>query len=562
MKMNRNKKGQVLPLFIVFLATLVFVFISVYNIGKIVYTRMKVQNATDLASVSTSSWQARGLNLITALNLTITTSYVGTIIAAAFGAYPGTEFPPKFIRLQLHTQRFIQKAFNKYHLGTLTNALVGIMNGADITFPYPLPPNLCVKEMKLSNDRLFSQTQTSQKGGNERTMWTEHSSQYDVSSENLGGIRYEMPNISIDFYLDYKESPKHRSCNNKTPPGITWNLINYRNTIRNWMISKLGDERYADAILSRITLGEFVVPESVWSFSKTIVDQKEKVLIFSSSSSPVTELPIPGKIDVYAAYSLTIKSNCRYYFSYGHWYISDTRTYSYSTKDATYCPRVNCVIDRNGNPTSSCCKSQWLDSIKVNVDTTYKVQSNGKIDTIVNVDTTYFKTCLYDVCAWQCDSLGFYYDLSVVFSFSLFVDAAIELVFGMMRDKKMLGEFYPIDSVESVVTFSVELPKKSTFNQILPPYLTVAKSRIFYEDPESEEVPTFLFKPSWRATLMPVGEVDLNRVIQRYTSIDIHQVIDNVNQKMKQKGYGLSEEQEEKVNNYIDAILNLKIRYH
>lgn len=67
----RDEKGQILPFAVLTLLALVMFWMTVVNVGKMVRDRIMLQNAADAAAQSAACYQARGLNLISLLNLAI-----------------------------------------------------------------------------------------------------------------------------------------------------------------------------------------------------------------------------------------------------------------------------------------------------------------------------------------------------------------------------------------------------------------------------------------------------------------------------------------------------------
>ncbi len=478
----RNKNGQIMPVLAVFMLTLVLVFVIVYNLGRMTYTRMETQNATDLAAVSTSAWQARGLNLLSTLNLTIAASYVGTIVAAAFGVYPDPQmsFPPFYIRVQLKLQDFIKNAFNKYHLGTGTAMLMGWSNRADFTFPYPLPPKLYVKQMKLSTDMLFNQTGKDTTGGREHdSRWINNREQRGQEGDNLNILHLKKPELHIEVPIasgrmkanNYNEPPPHNQC---------WRISGIlRNRIRNALVNILPNPSYADSIMGMSQLpGNFCMSPS--EAEKTVtIETIQHQLIFQASSSELSadDLPLPGYLKVFATVETYLKGKRRRQ-DYGHYY-----TYPCST---------------------------WVDS------------------------SWYHYTC-WD---WVNDSTVYFYTLSVEHFVGLDVKAAIELVFGMQRDTTSLYHDLGNNAhSEEVYVTSLKLPRRSTYHQILPPYITIAKSKVFNSSPDEANPGNIgLWKPTWRAVLMPVGQDSVEGLLSKYNNIGTS--VDNaINQVEAMKSY-------------------------
>lgn len=517
-KRLRNKDGQIIPVLAVFMLTLVLVFVIVYNLGKVTYTRMQTQNATDVAAISTSAWQARGLNLISTLNLTITASYVGTIVAAAFGV-PFTEFPPFYIRLQLKMQSFIKNAFNKYHLGTGTAAVIGKMNGADFTFPYPIPPKLYVKQMELSSDQeVLNNTGDQSKGGRDKSdeRWWEHRSGRESPGDTVSEcniIHLKNPDIDVSAVIAHGRvkadtfggPPAHNQC---------WSINPLRNRIRNLLLSKIPNAAYVDAIMHAIRTTEFCMTPSDVN-KEMVIDTLQHSKIFEASASEgAIDLPVPGKLEVFVDAKAILKGQRRRQ-DYGH------------TKHCYYTATCSTLV------------------------------ADG--------DSSYWETypCTLDSCNyWVWDSTVYYYNLSIEYFVGLDVKAAIEFVMGMMRDKDLLDKELPGASAEEVYVTSVKLPKHSTFGQVIPPYITIAKSKVFNSNPsESTASNLGLWKPTWRAVLMPVGQKSVDSLLSNYNIVTtVNEAIKKVDE--MEYEFGIHSAEYDTIKSKWDQLKQAKIIYH
>lgn len=63
-----DQRGQILVFTALFMMTLIMSFLFMFNAGRMVTQRIKMQNAVDMAAHSAALWQARGLNLEGHLN--------------------------------------------------------------------------------------------------------------------------------------------------------------------------------------------------------------------------------------------------------------------------------------------------------------------------------------------------------------------------------------------------------------------------------------------------------------------------------------------------------------
>lgn len=75
----KNKRGQILVFVIIFIPVLLIVLAFTLATGKMVYYRIKLQNATDGAAYTAALWQARGLNGISDLNWALNAALVADI---------------------------------------------------------------------------------------------------------------------------------------------------------------------------------------------------------------------------------------------------------------------------------------------------------------------------------------------------------------------------------------------------------------------------------------------------------------------------------------------------
>jgi hypothetical protein len=75
----RRQKGQILVFVVLFIPILIVILSFVLATGKMVYYRIKLQNATDAAAYTAALWQARGLNVISDLNWALIAAVGGDI---------------------------------------------------------------------------------------------------------------------------------------------------------------------------------------------------------------------------------------------------------------------------------------------------------------------------------------------------------------------------------------------------------------------------------------------------------------------------------------------------
>jgi Flp pilus assembly protein TadG len=64
----KKSRGQIAVLLVIFLPVIILILAYTLSNGKLVYRRIKLQNATDGAAYTSALWQARGLNIISDLN--------------------------------------------------------------------------------------------------------------------------------------------------------------------------------------------------------------------------------------------------------------------------------------------------------------------------------------------------------------------------------------------------------------------------------------------------------------------------------------------------------------
>lgn len=77
----KNSRGQVLVFVLLFIPILLIILAFTLSTGKMVYYRIKLQNATDAACYTAALWQARGLNVISDLNWALLASCGGELIS-------------------------------------------------------------------------------------------------------------------------------------------------------------------------------------------------------------------------------------------------------------------------------------------------------------------------------------------------------------------------------------------------------------------------------------------------------------------------------------------------
>ena len=106
---GRCDRGQVTAVTAVLIGVLVFSLVATSDVTRVVGKRMAAQNAADASALAMTTWQARGLNLITYGNHVITVMLVVYIVKqvvsgiATWGILPAIQlalegFPPTYIK--------------------------------------------------------------------------------------------------------------------------------------------------------------------------------------------------------------------------------------------------------------------------------------------------------------------------------------------------------------------------------------------------------------------------------------------------------------------------------
>ncbi|MEI6845975.1 MAG: Tad domain-containing protein, partial [Candidatus Firestonebacteria bacterium] len=85
----KKTKGQTAVLLLIFLPFIFLILAYTLSNGKLIYRRIKLQNATDGAAYTAALWQARGLNIISDLNWCLLTAFTAESARLNF-AYPIT----------------------------------------------------------------------------------------------------------------------------------------------------------------------------------------------------------------------------------------------------------------------------------------------------------------------------------------------------------------------------------------------------------------------------------------------------------------------------------------
>lgn len=86
----KKSKGQTTVLLLLFLPIILLILAYTLSNGKLIYKRIKLQNATDGAAYTAALWQARGLNVISDLNWCLVSAYTAETLTQNF-TYPVTK---------------------------------------------------------------------------------------------------------------------------------------------------------------------------------------------------------------------------------------------------------------------------------------------------------------------------------------------------------------------------------------------------------------------------------------------------------------------------------------
>ncbi|OGF46204.1 MAG: hypothetical protein A2452_13360 [Candidatus Firestonebacteria bacterium RIFOXYC2_FULL_39_67] len=86
----KKTKGQTAVLLIIILPIIILILAYTLSHGKLIYRRMKLQNATDGAAYTSALWQARGLNIVSDLNWCLVAAFTAESASLKF-TYPVTK---------------------------------------------------------------------------------------------------------------------------------------------------------------------------------------------------------------------------------------------------------------------------------------------------------------------------------------------------------------------------------------------------------------------------------------------------------------------------------------
>ncbi|MFH1825123.1 MAG: Tad domain-containing protein [Candidatus Firestonebacteria bacterium] len=137
----KKQKGQIVVFVLLFIPVLLVILAFVLATGKMVYYRIKLQNATDAAAYTAALWQARGLNGIADLNW--------ALVAAAGGDMA------KFLLLDFDFElvRIIQKVQDgaKKSFPGLAGLAAGMnfSSNIDKSIFEPLPPRIGMFSLRV-----------------------------------------------------------------------------------------------------------------------------------------------------------------------------------------------------------------------------------------------------------------------------------------------------------------------------------------------------------------------------------------------------------------------------
>jgi len=139
----KDERGQILPFVALTLLALVMFWMTVLNVGKMVRDRIMVQNAADAAAQSAACYQARGLNLINLLNVTIGYRLI-------FCPYAKLEHRSQVRRL-IRTQDSLRFRYNRFMMYLLADRIAR-ENGADGVHWVSIP---FISDLQLRRNRGF-----------------------------------------------------------------------------------------------------------------------------------------------------------------------------------------------------------------------------------------------------------------------------------------------------------------------------------------------------------------------------------------------------------------------
>lgn len=140
----KSKRGQILIFVLLFIPVLLVVISFTLATGKMVYYRIKLQDATDAATYTAALWQARGLNVISDLNWALVAASGGDILKMLAGS-----FDMKLMKAVQKVQLGAQKSFAG------VSALAMYKNfEQNIGKAKPIPLILTVKDSKMFSLRV------------------------------------------------------------------------------------------------------------------------------------------------------------------------------------------------------------------------------------------------------------------------------------------------------------------------------------------------------------------------------------------------------------------------
>lgn len=84
--LHRDQRGQIVPLFMLGLVSIVLSVAMILNTGRAVHNRTRVQNAADAAAITQASWAARSLNVISMNNVGLVHMFTVFMVSNAFSS--------------------------------------------------------------------------------------------------------------------------------------------------------------------------------------------------------------------------------------------------------------------------------------------------------------------------------------------------------------------------------------------------------------------------------------------------------------------------------------------
>ncbi len=85
-RLHRDEHGQIVPMFILGLVSLVMLIVMLLNTGQNIVNRTEVQNAADAAAITQASWTARSLNVMAMNNVALTQAFAVSVVSAVLNA--------------------------------------------------------------------------------------------------------------------------------------------------------------------------------------------------------------------------------------------------------------------------------------------------------------------------------------------------------------------------------------------------------------------------------------------------------------------------------------------